>query len=352
MPIESSLVAGLRDRYGIRFTEPLPGHLYGVKKLIDPMAEVLNKPEISIDQMGQPAHGFLKNPLTDEQKKAVNDTLGPIYAQESVQFQERLANLPIEESGEKMVSLVERLSRAGSPRVSFSDKPFHPASLNGWAGKPRVFWVRETVADKLVSAATALNEVGIMPHFEDGFRPIGVQEGLLKRRVQEIIIPAHPDWDPVDDFEKIMTEAQSKTAIKPVFAGHKGGAAVDLTLRTLDGIPLPLGNEYPQGDALVNLDCPYVTREQWKTRQVFKNIMLLVGMNPYPGEDWHGSFGDNLAGANPDGSPKDGYVAQYGPIKGFDPQTGEIEPYHPTDYDRPFFSREELQALAVRAKQP
>lgn len=340
-------VAELNHRYNIKFEKPDPGFLPGVQALVDKMASVIGAQSQKLDI---PQSGFLVSPLTQDQSKAVNDQLGPLYARRSVDFQKNMMTIPIRESGEKMVDLRKVFGDSENTRVSFSDKPFHPASLNEWAGKPRVFWVREGVSEKIKLAAKALNEVGIIMHFEDGFRPVGVQEGLLKRRITEFVLTAHPDWDPVQDFDKIMAEAQSKTAIIPRIAGHKGGAAVDVTLRTLAGEALPLGNEYPQGDALVNMDCPYVTKEEWQTRMIFKTVMEMVDMTVYPGEDWHASSGDNLAGANPDGSPKEGYITRYGPIKGFDSMDGTIDPYEPKDYNLPFFTREELQQFAVEAR--
>lgn len=340
-------VVELNHRYNIRFEKPDPGFLPGVQALVDKMASVVG---VQSQKLDIPQSGFLVSPLTQDQSKAVNDQIGPLYAKRSVDFQKNMMDIPIRESGEKMVDLRKVFTDPEDIKVSFSDKPFHPASLNEWAGKPRVFWVREDVSERIKLAAKALNEVGLMMYFEDGFRPVGVQEGLLKRRITEFVLTDHPDWDPVQDFDKIMTEAQSKTAVMPRIAGHKGGAAVDVTLHTINGEVLPLGNEYPQGDALVNMDCPYVTKEEWQTRMIFKTVMEMVGMTVYPGEDWHASYGDNLAGANSDGSPKEGYIAKYGPIKKFDPETGAIEPYENNDYNLPFFTREELQQFAVEAR--
>ncbi|MFZ6035430.1 MAG: M15 family metallopeptidase [Patescibacteria group bacterium] len=337
----------LNDRLNIKFERPGAGFLPSVQMMVDRMAAVIGVPA---PQLRLPADGFLKEPLSVEQKNGVNGELGPIYARESVDFQAKLMDVPIAESREKMVSLKDRLARA-DVIVSYSDKPFHPASENGWAGKPREFWVREGVAGRLELAARALNEIGLMLHFEDAFRPVGVQEGLLKRRIAEFVLKEHPDWDPDRDFDKIMTEAQSKTAIMPRIAGHKGGAAVDVTLKQIDGSPLPLGNEYPQGDALVNMDCPYVTSAEWQTRQLFKTVMEMVGMTVYPGEDWHASLGDNLAGANPDGSAKNNYVAKYGPIKEFDRETGDVIPYPGSEYNEPFFTREQLKQMALQARE-
>lgn len=340
-------VKELNSKLNIRLERPGDEFLPSVQSMVDRMAAVIG---VLSPQLKLPAEGFLVSPLDKAQKQAIENELGPLYAKESVDFQEKLMQVPIVESEETMVSLEKTFSNTDS-KVSFSEVPFTNAALYGWDGKAREYWVREGVAERLKLAARALNEVGLMIHFEDGFRPIGVQEGLLKRRiVEKILTEEHPEWDPVDDFDKIMTEAQSKTAIMPRISGHKGGAAVDATLRTLDGDPLPLGNEYGQGGAAVNLDYPYVTPQEWQTRMIFKSAMEMAGLTVYPGEDWHVSYGDNLAGANPDGSIRKDYVAKYGPLKGYFKTDGKVIPYLPKEFDQPFFSREQLKELAVESK--
>lgn len=337
----------LNSRLNIKFERPGTEFLPSVQSMVDRMASVMG---VLSPQLKLPAEGFLTQPLDKHKKQAVENELGPVYAKESVAFQEKLMAVPIVESGEAMVSLEKTFSGTTS-KVSFSNTPFTNAALYGWDGKAREYWVREGVAKRLELAAFALNEVGLMIHFEDGFRPIGVQEGLLKRRiVEKILTEEHPDWDPVQDFEKIMTEAQSKTAIMPRISGHKGGAAVDATIRTIDGAPLPLGNEYGQGGAAVNLDYPYVTAQEWQTRMIFKSVMEMAGLTVYPGEDWHASYGDNLAGANPDGSIRENYVAKYGPLKGYFKTDGRIIPYPPEEFDQTFFSRQQLKELAIEAR--
>lgn len=273
---------------------------------------------------------FLVRPLSEDQRTLVDSQLSEFYAQRSVSQQEIIATVPIKESSEKLVFLPKLFQERGLP-LSLSNLPFNQA-CGEWAGKPRVFWVRESMANRLSILAEALSEVGILLHIEDAFRPVGVQEGLFKRRVVWIQ-DEHPDWD----WDKILLEAKSKTAVSPRLASHKSGAAIDITFRRIsDGSPLDLGNRYPEGGALVAIDCPFVTADQWRTRQLFANSFRMAGFAIYDGEDWHASYQDNLAGIL-DGKLKDGYVARYGPIKKFSPTTGEIlEKYRESEYDRPF----------------
>jgi len=286
------------------------------------------------DYQISPPEFFLVKPLSEEQRRVVDAKLANFYAQRSVSQQEVIATVPIEESFERMVFLPSLFQEAGIP-LSLSDLPFNKA-CGEWADRPRVFWVRESMAKRLVVLADALSKAGLFFHVEDAFRPVGVQEGLFKRRV-DWILNEHPDWN----WEAVLTEAKSKTAVTPRLASHKSGAAIDITLRRIsDGSPLDLGNKYPEGGALVAIDCPFVTLEQWQTRQIFANSFRMAGFSIYPGEDWHASFDDNLAGVVGN-TIIEGYRARYGPIKEFSRDTGEIlEVYDKNEYDKVFFERQ------------
>ncbi len=277
---------------------------------------------------------LLSHPLTLSQRKQVDDFLGSYYAQESVELQDKVTQIPIKENYEPMVFLSAIFEKHKLP-VSFSDIPFNPA-CEEWANKPRVFWTRQSLAEKLVSLGKALATVDLFLHFEDAFRPVGVQEGLFKRRI-EWILKDYPEWDD----SKVITEARSKTAVTPRLASHKSGAAVDITLRRFStGEPLDLGNKYPEGGALVALDCPFVTYSQWQTRQIFANSVRMAGLEVYPGEDWHASYGDNLHAFF------SGKTAKFGPVKDFSLDNGRIlEVYSPEEFDRNFLNSEVISLM-------
>lgn len=261
---------------------------------------------------------FLVHPLNEDEKRKINEHESQEIAAVSVTMQERLQPVPIDESFEAMVDLKKVFHENRIP-VQFSDIPFHPA-CGDWAGKDRVFWVREHFANRIVMMSRLLigRDLGI--RFEDAFRPLGVQEGLFQRRINWTH-DDHPDWP----TEKIIEEARSKTAVTPRLASHKGGAAVDLRLyRTGNNELLDIGHNYPDGGALVYLESPFVTQEQWMNRNILRVASYLSDIAMYVGEDWHISHGDNLASLGQDLIPRTGYIAKYGPIKQFDTKTGKI----------------------------
>lgn len=326
---------GLERELGIEWTPADPEMLSQLGFTLDQIALTLGvAPHDTI-----PPQKFLRAPLTADQDSRLTQALQEEYASAALKLQDNLTSVTIAELGEPMVDLQALLTAHHIPAL-YSTRPFH-AACGEWGGKPRIFWVRATVAEKVMRAAEALATQGIQMQFEDCFRPLGVQEGLFKRRVQ-LTVQEHPEW--IDQWDKVWQEARSKTAVSPWMAGHKSGAAVDITLYTLDGQPLPTGNAYPEGGPKVALLYPYVTQAQWSTRQLFCVTMEMAGLRTYPYENWHASWGD-LSAAIVQGSAtaaQENYTTQYGPIKGFDLTNGEILPYPEREYYEPFFTPEEL----------
>lgn len=266
-----------------------------------------------------------------EQIKLFNADHTQTVAEYAVATQRALETVPIIESWEGLVYLPGLLEEY-EVSATFSDTPFHEA-CGDWAGKPRQYWARESFARRLVAMGSLLNTQGLELHFEDAFRPVGVQEGLFKRRI-DWTRADHPEWTDA----QVIQEAMSKTAVKPRLASHKGGAAVDARMRDMNSKNiLDFGHNYPDGGALVFPQTTFITRDQWLNRQQFQVAAGLSGLTLYVGEDWHVSYGDNLASLDSNGQVQPGYTAQYGPIKDFDRQTGQISRYYKDDeIDRTF----------------
>ncbi len=259
----------------------------------------------------------LAHPLTTQQRAAVNRAFTPEVANFTVGVQRELAKIPIAESFERLKHIGTYLGERGI-NATYSNIPFHEA-CGEWAGQDRQFWARESFVARLAIFGSALSEIGLELHFEDAFRPTGVQEGLFKRRVAWTRRD-YPEWSD----EQIIQEAMSKTAVKPRLASHKAGAAVDARLRSIvDGRILDFGHEYPDGGAIVFPRIPFITANQWFNRQLFYIGSQISGLTLYIGEDWHVSYGDNLASLK-NGVVDPNYTAQYGPIKAFDTDSGEI----------------------------
>jgi D-alanyl-D-alanine dipeptidase len=259
---------------------------------------------------------FLEQKLSTDQAANLNEIETPAVARACVDFQTQVAQVPIRESMEPMRHIPTVFEDAGV-KASFSDEPF-PESSDSWAGKPQEFWARESVVKRLAIAGRLLETVGLHIHFLEAFRPLGVQEAMFRRRLQTTW-HEHPTWTEED----IIAESKSKTASTPRLASHKGGAAVDMFLADSDGRLLDFGHGYPNGGVLVSPFCKFLTPEQWQNRQMLHVAAGLAGLVMYVGEDWHFSFGDNVAALAGTADPLK-TTATFGPIKEFDHESGEI----------------------------
>jgi D-alanyl-D-alanine dipeptidase len=259
---------------------------------------------------------FLEQGLSREQAASLHEAETPGIARACVDFQTQVAKVPIRESMEPLRYIPTAFETAAI-EASFSDEPF-PESSGSWAGKPQEFWARESVVKRLVLTGRILETVGLHIHFLEAFRPLGVQEAMFRRRVQTTR-NEHPSW-PEED---IIAESKSKTASTPRLASHKGGAAVDMFLANSDGQLLDFGHGYPNGGVLVSPFCKFLTAEQWQNRQMLHIAAGLAGLVMYMGEDWHFSFGDNVAAMAGTADPVK-KTARFGPVKEFDHESGEI----------------------------
>jgi D-alanyl-D-alanine dipeptidase len=272
---------------------------------------------------------FLRESLSRDQTSLINSIESLTVANEAALFQERVQQVEILESGEPMVDL-KKIAKESDLPWTFTTTPYHSA-CGEWAGKERLFWTREKVTTSLIAIGSNLQSADFGLHFEDGFRPLGVQEGLFKRRYQ-MTKEANPDWG----HDEIILETRSKTAYTPRFASHKAAAAVDVRVRDLRSSELiDIGHEYPDGGAIVALESPFVTQKQWENRMLLASLVLQNDMTMYPFEDWHVCAGDTTAAASE--SSNELPVAIYGPIKQFDASNGEIiEVYSHKELDEVF----------------
>lgn len=303
----------LEEALGLNLVEPQDAQWESLIGEIERAARFL---EVKALQPIRPNH-LLGESLTPSQREAIDRAYIARYAEALEKDEEPRERMNFEECGEKMTDLKAVLNRAGLS-VTWSSRPF-TAACGEYAGKPRIFWARGSVATLFARAVAAFNHIGLVPQVEDGFRPFAVQSGLYRARVQNI-----RQQSPFLSEAEVLREAAAKTAAAPYRAAHMGGAAIDFTLRDLEGRPLDLGNPYPGGGAATILDFPYVTWDQFRTRQLFALVSEMAGLCPYPGENWHVSKGDGLA-AIMDGIS----TIRYCCIRDFDRVSGAIVPYDP-----------------------
>lgn len=331
----------LEEALGLRFK---PVKATGLKLLSERLQTIADRIGADVPVIEPPYKGFLRHELEKKQRTLLNQALIQDYAEQNVKQQKSLLDVPIAENSEPIQSLIA--ATRDRVEVSFSNRPIHEA-CGASAGKRRLFYLRRSVADKVVTVCQALNEAGLMAHVEDCWRHPEVQEGLYIRRIIQLARDYEGDgWG----WQQVKKVAMSFTASIPGLAGHMAGAAIDLRLRRRTGDKdfLPLGNDYPDGEALSSLHFPYLTRLQWETRVLFAATMRMAGFKLLPTENWHASHGDR-------GLSVDFAVhmrrAMYGPLEGFDKDNGVIQPYAATNIDTCFLTDRETEDLVDDARE-
>lgn len=259
---------------------------------------------------------FLSSDLSSNASAVISLKEDIRTAEAAEDFRQRVASVDIKECMEPLVDLRES-TEALEGVWTFTKVGYHEA-CGEWANLDKLFLVRSSVASRLSQLAYKLASVNIRIHFEDGFRPPGVQEGLFARRI-EMARKSHPEWS----AEQVLLEAKSKTAFTPRFAAHKAGAAVDISIySSVSGRPYDIGRGYPGGGELVRQDTEFVTQIQWQNRKVLEYVARSCGLFMYPFENWHLCYGDTTAAVVSANTPP--YTAKFGPIKSYDPATGNI----------------------------
>ncbi len=324
---------------GIRFQEAPRERLEHLRTRLKVVADRLNRRFIDEDCL-PPPKGLLAEKLTAQQSKLLTAVLWPIYARKYALDLKDLSVIRISECREKMVSLFSELDSWGV-KYTYSTIPFHEA-CGAWAGKERVMYVRKQVASNAASVFQALNMIGFKPHIEDCWRPPEVQKGLFIRRVVEIARD-NSDWD----WKNVYLHAASLTAPAPGFAGHQAGAAIDWQIRrnTPGEEFLDAGNKYAEGGAATCLDFPYLTFSQFRARIFFLLSSYWGAFKVLNTENWHMSAGDR--------GMVEGEImsetAHYGPIAGFDKETGEVDPMPDDDINPYFLCDSEVENLVCDA---
>ncbi len=330
---------------GIQFEEGGPH----IQRRLDKLESDLDKMQARLggDTMPNiivPPKGFLVKGLMEQQKIELNRVLAEKYARRNVSQQRKLLEeMKVVDCGDEMVSLQAVLHQRKAT-ASFSQRPFEE-SCGSYAGKSRIWWLRNEVAFKLANVIYALNAQQIKPLIEDCYRPPEVQRGLFIRRLVEVS-RAHP----TRDHDTIKTIASSFTASIPGLAGHQAGAAVDLRFGTYSDKLNDIGNNYPEGSIVACLNCPYVTVEQFCNRQFFAQTMRWGGFKVLDTENWHASHGDR-------GLSIEGQIinktAVYGPIYSFSASADNddaLDLYRRDELDIPHLSDNEVYQVIDLAR--
>jgi D-alanyl-D-alanine dipeptidase len=146
--------------------------------------------------------------------------------------------------------------------------------------------LRIGVVDRLVTAQTLLPP-GVRLLVVEGYRPMELQRRYFQEHVRRL-----RDSTPEAD-EATLRRLASRYISPPEFAPHVAGAAVDLTLCTIDGEEQWMGTEVNDTDTTsCHTDSPEVSAEARTNRLRLDAALRPLGLVNYPSEWWHWSYGD------------------------------------------------------------
>ena len=221
-------------------------------------------------------------------------------------FMRKVLACPVAECGEPLACLRAAAGEAGVEIAFASGK--HLGVFD------RMFHVRQSLIEGLLTVAEAFLSRGLVLRVEDGYRrpqlqAMGAGSSYVVRTVIEKVM-----WEldgEVPSPELVFRRLAVWSATTPIFANHTSGSAVDVSaLHREDGSPIDLGAPYPELSHRTPMTSPFVSRQARRNREMVCALFAARQFVPYPYEFWHFSHGD----ADYETVLGSGGAARFGPV--------------------------------------
>ena len=182
--------------------------------------------------------------------------------------------------------LVEMVATNRIQLSAISDKPYETS-----------FFVRKTVAEKLVRVSEALPE-GLSLVIIEGYRSTESQQTLWDEKYKNLQ-KENPTWS----TEQIEQQVRLLIAKPLPLANHHCGGAIDVTLAYDNGEFVDMGTPYidliednQMSGFLKKIPMlsEEITEKQKANRALLRDAMDTEDFVWYPGEWWHYCFGDRM----------------------------------------------------------
>ncbi len=252
-----------------------------------------------------------------------------------------ILHYPVEECGERFVSLREASAAAGV-EVLFAD-------ASHVRGLERLFYLREGQIPGFVAVAREMNQRGWILRVEDGYRTREIQKylGRLPQVFDAVLKTVM--WElkgQVPTAQFMFRRCSCLVASVPKFGTHMSGSAIDISVVHRDdpAREVDRGAPYIEMSALTPMDSPFVPEQARHNRREITALMRRHGFVEYPFEFWHYSSGD----AYDQFLRRTGKPAIYGAVD-WDPATHAVTPL--ADLNQPLNSEEEVRAEIEAALQ-
>ncbi|MFD2419173.1 M15 family metallopeptidase [Amycolatopsis pigmentata] len=188
----------------------------------------------------------------------------------------KVAAVPVEECGESLVDV-------SGHDCFVIDERKREDSVGAFV------YLRQGVFDRLRRAQEALPQ-GLRLLYVEGYRPPALQR-LYFDHYADRLRTEHPGWN-----SKELRDAASRFVSPPEIAPHSAGAAVDLTLVSVDGREIDMGtrvNATPEeSDGACYTAADHIGSAARANRRTLIDALTSAGLVNYPTEWWHWSYGD------------------------------------------------------------
>lgn len=173
-------------------------------------------------------------------------------------------------------------------------------------GSTDALLVRETILHKLLEVNAKLKSFGLELFVFDALRPLAIQNYFHDVWFPQQIRERHPDWNDeqvVSEVELYWARGSRDGTIDPQSPPpHTTGAAVDVTLKYIDGGQVWMGTLFDDVTIDAHTDrmegegseWSFTRQEARKNRRLLFWVMKEVGFENNPTEWWHFSYGDQM----------------------------------------------------------
>lgn len=204
------------------------------------------------------------------------------------QMIEELLRHPVDETGEEFASIPEAATKAGV-EIWFSDSKIVD-------NLDRIFFMRKSNVEIIISIAREMNERGWILKVEDGFRTLEMQGALVRKPSVFDAVVKSCIWEnhgKLPSVEFVARRSLVMVANIPKYGGHMSGSAIDISVfRKKDGNEVSRGGPYLTVNETTPMQSPFVSREHHDNRLEILSIMESHGFMHFPFEFWHFSRGD------------------------------------------------------------
>lgn len=179
------------------------------------------------------------------------------------------ASIPLSTVAHQEVSMAETYNLVNIQTLNPNIRVFMPyATTKNFTGQKvyekAVCYLRKEVAEKLNKVQKKLEKMGLGLLVWDGYRPLSVQKKF---------------WELVPDENYVANPAKGSR--------HNRGAAVDLTLVTLDDTELEMPSEFDDFSEKAHRDYMNCSAQALKNRQLLQDVMHEEGFEGWHNEWWH-----------------------------------------------------------------